>query len=425
MKVARVSFIIAISLIVIASGAFFFWRSRSGSSAPRTATAQKADVVQDVTFSGRLEPRVESTLGFEYTGKVTEVLVREGDRVSAGQDLVKIDDTVARLEVAQARASRLSSADQLYASWQKAEQDAQLTEQSNSKLLEAKEQAVRDAKTEMDQKKEYWLQVERENGNESSTTKTAYATFLASQTAYRSTRQALESAQASANQSQSLARSSADVARKQYQATQQSAEGSSGLSSLEATEELAQVKISKSVLSAPLGAVVTKLDLEPGQIVTAGQTIVTLATTDDLEITAKVPETDAVKIESGQSATITFDALPSTQSWSATVNKVASSATIVEGVPTYEVTLLMNTINEQHKAGLTANVTVHTSHRENVIAIPRRAVLTRDSNQYVRVWDGVVETEQEVATGLTGSDGLVEITSGLSEGAEVIIESQK
>jgi len=125
-------------------------------------------------------------------------------------------------------------------------------------------------------------------------------------------------------------------------------------------------------------------------------------------------------------ATISFDALPPQEKWTATVTHISPAASIVEGVPTYEITLELTEKDNRFRPGLTANITVHADTRTNVIAIPRRAVSTKDKEQYVRVVnaDGNPQ-ETKITTGLVGSTGLIEVTSGLNEGQLVVIDSRQ
>ena len=70
---------------------------------------------------------------------------------------------------------------------------------------------------------------------------------------------------------------------------------------------------------------------------------------------------------------------------------------------------------------MTANVTVKTKEKQNVLVIPQRAVTSKDGKKYVSiVGAGNNVVEKEIQTGLKGSNGMIEIISGLSEGDRVI-----
>jgi len=93
----------------------------------------------------------------------------------------------------------------------------------------------------------------------------------------------------------------------------------------------------------------------------------------------------------------------------------------VEGVPTYKTTLQFIEEDGRIKSGMTANMDILTEQREKVIAIPQRAVFTKEGKKLVRVLDnsdGI--SEREVKTGIRGSSGKVEILEGLAEGEKVV-----
>ena len=74
-------------------------------------------------------------------------------------------------------------------------------------------------------------------------------------------------------------------------------------------------------------------------------------------------------------------------------------------------------------AGMFAEVTFHTDASENAISVPSEAILTSGSTQYVYVVEGNTAKYTVVTTGLTGS-GVTEVTSGLSEGQQLVTVGQ-
>lgn len=409
--------LVIIGLIVVA-----VWALRAPKAPLRTAQAKTRRVAQEVTVTGQVTPKQEAKLAFELTGAATNILVKSGDTVTAGQVLVRLDPNSVNLELAKASADALSAQNEAYTSWQKAETTYQNTTAENAATLTRYRQAVRDAKASLDQAKEVWLQYQRENGDDALLTKTAYGTYLTAQTAYNTAQQTLAVATKTTDTTSASARGAAAVAHAQYASTIQASATSAGLSSLEATRQLASLKAAKSVLKAPFAGVVTTLDAEIGQLATAGTAVVTVATVDQLEVTAPVPETDALKLKPDLTAKLNIDALPGRPTLDGRLITIAPAAEILEGVPTYKITITLPTTEVALKPGLTADITIETAVRDNVVAVPRRAIITRDSKQLVRVQEGTkVFHEQEVTTGLLGSDGFIEITSGLSAGQTVQI----
>jgi multidrug efflux pump subunit AcrA (membrane-fusion protein) len=134
------------------------------------------------------------------------------------------------------------------------------------------------------------------------------------------------------------------------------------------------------------------------------------------EVEVNVPEVDIAKIAVGNSAKITLDAYGDEVEFTAHVSKYDPAEKIVDGVPTYKTTLLFDKEDARIRSGMTANITIETSKKENVIAIPGRAIITKEGKKYVRVLqDDGTQKEVLVVTGLRGSAGLVEIVSGLKE----------
>lgn len=392
----------------------------------RTTIATRQNVIQDVTFTGRLESEQISNLSFESTGSIKELLISVGDNVKTNQPLVKLETISAQLSTAKSLADRAAAEEQNKIAWDNAEKAWQNTKITNTLTLEKKRQTIRDKKTELDQYRAVHQEITAEQGGNNSTTETSATNIKLAETAYNAAQKTLAEAIKSTKQSEDAARQTADLAKVQYQATTQASGAIAGLSSLEATEAIAKHNLVKKTIIAPFDGIITKIDKEIGETTTVGQTVVTLETTNQLELKASVTETDAAKITINMEATINFDALPPQEKWSATVSQISPAAKIIEGVPTYEITLLITQKDDRFKPGMTSNITVHADSKSNVIALPRRAVSTKGGEQFIRIIDENKNiTDQKITTGLAGSTGTIEITSGLTEGQEVVIDNRQ
>lgn len=404
---------------------FWVWRDRVSSKdeGPRTVEVVRQEVVQDVTFTGRLRGLETVDVGIDLAGLVREVMVQVGDEVEKGQTLVRLDTEIAEAEAAIARANRASGQEAARLAAVKADQDLTDVKKLNKLTVEKKRQVVRDEKKEYDQYKEIWLQTVREDGDEASTTRAVYASVLSSETAYKAAQQTLTEAVGTAGNTERSADASAQIANDAYLSTLQTAAGVAGLSALEASEALAGIKVSNGLVVSPIAGVVTARNVEVGEYAALGSSPVSVVATNGFELRAQVPETDAVKLKVGMQASVTFDAFTAAQEWEAEVVRVAPAAVIIEGVPTYEVILTITDVQEGFKPGLTANINVHAAKEKDVLAVPRRAVIVRNGSQFVVVQgeDGLL-TEVEVTTGLAGSSGKVVVTSGLSGGEQVVVD---
>ena len=141
-----------------------------------------------------------------------------------------------------------------------------------------------------------------------------------------------------------------------------------------------------------------------------------------LEIEAKIPEVDIKRISKENAAIIWLDAFQKDVLFDAFVRKIDPAATVSDGVPTYITTLEFAKKDDRIKSGMTANIDIVTSKKENVITLPARAIQT---GSIVRVQVGEEIKEIQVERGVRGRNGEVEIVKGLNGGEVVIVGDKK
>ena len=192
--------------------------------------------------------------------------------------------------------------------------------------------------------------------------------------------------------------------------------------SAQANVQSAGAQLAKTVIAAPFAGIVSAQEAKLGEIVSPNTTIISIISPAEFEIEANVPEADIAKLSLGDTARVTLDAYGSDVVFAVKVAAIDPAETIIDGVATYRVTFQFTSPDERVKSGMTANIDISTERRDNVIAIPQRAVIARNGKKFVRILDGETEKEVEVETGLRGSSGNIEIISGLNEGEKVIVE---
>jgi len=142
-----------------------------------------------------------------------------------------------------------------------------------------------------------------------------------------------------------------------------------------------------------------------------------------LQVTAGFSESDVAKIAVGQSASISFTALPNATG-DAKVSNVALLPTTSSGATTYTVTFQLTGKVDGLKPGMTATATVIVADSPNAISVTSRAVTTRGGTSTVNVVTTVngkqVETPTSVLVGIVG-DSSDEILSGLKVGEQVAL----
>jgi len=95
--------IIAFLVLAAAAAGYFYWRGPQASLYD-FVLAQKGEIVQEVSVTGRVKPVEEVNLSFEKTGKVAGVYAAVGDKVFSGQLLAKLanDEIIAQIAAAEA-----------------------------------------------------------------------------------------------------------------------------------------------------------------------------------------------------------------------------------------------------------------------------------------------------------------------------------
>ena len=138
-------------------------------------------------------------------------------------------------------------------------------------------------------------------------------------------------------------------------------------------------------------------------------------------MTASFSEGDAAKIQLGQAGTVTVSALPNTE-LAAHVVAIDVSGTTSSGVVQYTVTMALDRTTSGLKPGMSANATVTTGERDNVLNVPNAAVTGSGTNATVKVLQNGVQRTVNVVASLKG-DSTTEIQSGLVAGQRVVTSS--
>ena len=182
-----------------------------------------------------------------------------------------------------------------------------------------------------------------------------------------------------------------------------------------------RAELAKTILVSPINGVVVHQDAKVGEIVAAHTVLVSIISASRFEIKINVPEADIAKLERGDRARVTLDAYGNDVVFEAVLTQIEPAETILEGVTTYAATLQFSQNDSKIRSGMTANMDISTDERVNVIAIPRRAVVTKNGTKFVRIMRNNTIKEIPITTGLQGSDGRVEIIQGITEGDRVVV----
>ena len=209
----------------------------------------------------------------------------------------------------------------------------------------------------------------------------------------------------------------------------------------------AQRNLSYTTITSPINGVVTSREVEAGQTVASGfetPTLFTIAADlTKMQVVADVDEADIAGVKDSARVTFTVDAYPDDvfegrvkQIRLGSTNSSSSTSTTSETVVTYEVVITADNPELKLKPRLTANVTIFTDTRENVLVVPNKALrfnpdkkiaggkTIKDCDSPKKVWtmDATSFTAHPVKTGMNDGSN-TEIISGISEGTEIVTET--
>jgi RND family efflux transporter MFP subunit len=191
----------------------------------------------------------------------------------------------------------------------------------------------------------------------------------------------------------------------------------SALETAEAQLRQASNAVGYATVIADKAGIVTAVTGEPGQVVSAGQPVITLADAGEIEVAVAVPEQDAGRIAVGQKALISLWAGPDVSS-AGSIREIAGQADAASR--TYAVRVTTNAPPQGMRLGMTATVAIRIE-QEAAMVVPLTALTEGDSTPVVFVVDAGTKTVRRtpVVVAATTDDG-IKIASGLNAGDLVV-----
>ncbi len=187
--------------------------------------------------------------------------------------------------------------------------------------------------------------------------------------------------------------------------------------------EIARKNLERTKITSPLDGIVSEVYVKAGDIVGKGGKIARIVSRK-LYIEAAVDEIDYGKIDIGNTALITFEALPDSRAFGRVsfISPVAKNSGGLVVFP-IEIEIERGRNIEKLAPGMSCEISIIIAKLENVLKIPSDALIQRKGEHYVKVKSDEGIEERKVEVGYIG-DFFAEITSGLKEGDIVIVERQ-
>lgn len=363
--------IIAVIAAAAVAVSIFLYVDRDSAVSYRTEAALRGGIISAISATGTVNPVKTVLVGTQASGTIKDIYADFNSQVKKGQVIARIDPAALEAQVEQARANLASAKAGL----------------QKSVALQA------DAKRTM----------ERQGG--------LFSKGL-------------------------TAKSDLDTSETNYEAAKAEAAASAAkITQAEAALRLSETNLRYTAIESPVSGIVVSRNVDVGQTVAASFQTPTLFTiAEDLsrmQINCNVVEADIGRVQEGQAVEFTVDAYPESI-FSGHVSEVRNSPIIVQNVVTYDVVVKVENPKLLLKPGMTANVRIITSVRNDALKLPNAALRftppdARKENAGQKgkaVW--IVENNKPkrvpVTVGISDGSFTEMITGDVRQGQELIAE---
>ena len=192
------------------------------------------------------------------------------------------------------------------------------------------------------------------------------------------------------------------------------------LEALEASFNLASLELDYTRIRAPIDGVVSERYIKIGTTIRVGDPAFRVTSLDPLVAYMFVPEREYRQIRAGQPVAIDIDALGGERMFAA-VTRI--SPVVDPQTGTFKITIEIRDDERRIKPGMFGRMSIVYDQHENVLQVPRSAVIEDRGKETVFVVEDGEAVRRVVQTGY-GSEGMIEISEGLSDDDEVVTVGQ-
>ena len=305
--------IILVVIIAAVAVGVYFYAGKKPEITYRTAKVERGPLVSSVSSTGTLAAVITVQVGTQVSGTIQKLFVDFNSSVKKGQAIAEIDPALFTAQVEQTRGNYLSAKGNLE-KFKADAIDARRNMERNRQLL--KEGII--SQGDFDTAENRYLQA-------TAAVKAAEGTVAQTRGAY----------------------------------------------------DQAQTNLRYATIRSPVDGIVVSRNVDVGQTVAASFQTPTLFTIAQdmtkMEIQTSVDESDISRIKVGQPVTFTVDAYPETR-FTGTVRQIRNAPVVTQNVVTYVVVVNVDNKDLKLKPGMTANVSIETARKDNVLKIPASAL---------------------------------------------------
>ncbi|MEO1621744.1 MAG: efflux RND transporter periplasmic adaptor subunit, partial [Cyanobacteria bacterium J06632_3] len=410
-----------LAVATVAGATLFVWQQRQQVTVSlanqQTIRVEQQDLASEILAGGVVQAERATNLSPEGAGKIAELFIQEGDRVTQGQTIARMVSRRSQTEVAQAEAAVAQAQADLTQRQVGARSEdirqAEARADAASAAVEVAQTSVNKAQSELRR----FQQLAAQGAISLNELETYKATAAQADANLRADEQRLIEAEAAlailmnGTRPEELAQAEAAVVQ------------------AEARLAAVQIDLDDTVVRAPFSGIITRRFAETGDFVTPttaassgdGATSTSIAElSSGLEIDAKIPEASIAKLKVGQSAEIVSAAYPD-EVFSGEIKLIAPRATREERVTFFQVKVEITTGMELLRAGMTVRLTFLGEPIEDARVIPLAALVTQPDGEQGVYLAGEKPTFQPVDVGVvTGAQ--VQILDGVEVGDRILLE---
>lgn len=424
-------------VVLLAGGGIVYHQMTKDIVTVQSGKVTKQDLTSIVTASGEVRPKTYTNVLGEGFGKITEIVVKEGDHVKKGDVLLHLENIQPGADVQ----AQMASIDSMEAGTRV----AAASYDSAVATLAQREADLQKAKYDWERAQKLFqeqLISKQEFDANKATYDSAVAALNASKAQVEQTRAAREQARSNQQQASAILKHTADVLR-------------------------------KTTYTAPIDGIVSYIAVRVGENVVpgiqnaAGSFLLTISDMSVVTAEVKVDETDITNLRTGQSADVTIDAIPG-KIYKGRVTEVGELAILrssgqaattqttanTQEARDFKVVITIDNPPSSLRPGLSSTAKIETAQKQGVLTIPIQALAVRSHKELEeaqREKGGSSVTlaaskplspgQKDEITGVfvirnkkaefvpvqTGIAGVtdIEVTSGLQEGDEIVTGNYK
>ena len=389
-KLRNLIIVVVVLIILAIIGKKAGWFGKVELTRVSTEKVMRRTITEVVSASGKIQPEVEVKISADVSGEIVELHVREGDQVSKGQLLAKINPDI-------------------YTS-----------------MLERMSAALNTAKANLANMRSRLTQAESQ--------------FNKTELNYNRNKQLFDNKAISTSDFESI-KSAYEVSRAELEGARQAVVASEfEVKSGEASLKESSDNLRKTSIFAPVNGTVSKLNVEQGERVVgtsqmSGTEIMRIANVHEMEVSVDVNESDIVRVHMSDTAVIEVDAWLN-RKFKGIVTEIANTASSA-GVSTDQVTnftVKVRILQESYadllskerpddspfRPGMSATIDIQTKTMRDVLSIPVQAVTTRDTVKANEEAADKTEKEKTTETKKSMEEHIEECVFALDSGKAVL-----